>query len=131
AERAQSLGTQLLPGLARRREDSLLASQSLPAVNADVDILGIECPRPRVSGAPLGGDEDRAAAGKRIEDDALAMAAIAERIGDQAHRLDGRVHGEQRALGAAIDARVRPHVGAVAAVLAELEVVDVRRVALL
>ena len=108
-----------------------MPGQSLPSVDADIDVLRIQFDRPGVPAGPLGGNQDRAAAGERVEDDPLAMAAVADRVGDQADRLDGRVQGQELALAAAIDARVRPHVGAVAAVLAELEVVDVRRVALL
>ena len=56
----------------------------------------------------------------------MPVAAILDGVGDHRHRLDGGVQGQQLAPASRVDAWVLPDIGAVAAVLAELEVVDVR-----
>ena len=79
----------------------------------------------------LGGDQRRARAAEGVEDEPLALRAVENGVGDERDRLHGRVHGEVVVTRGAegVDAGIGPDVRAVAAVLAELDVVDVRRVA--
>ena len=41
----------------------------------------------------LGGNQNGAAAAKRVEDQTAATRAVLERVGDHGDRLDGRMHG--------------------------------------
>ena len=56
---------------------------------------------------------------------------VQNRVGDQRDRLDCRVHGKllDPAFPHGVHARIIPNVGAVAAVFAELDVVDMRGIA--
>ena len=76
----------------------------------------------------LGGDQRGAAAGEGVEHDATALRAVENRIGDQLDRLYGGVEREFRIaiLAETIDARIRPDIGPIAAVFAELDIVDMR-----
>src|SRR4029077_9597174 len=86
------------------------------------------------AGAP-GGDHRRAAAEKGVEHDPTALGAVEDRIGDQCHRLHRRVQCREiaflAAAGEGVDPGIMPDIAAVAAELAELDVVAVRSDALL
>ena len=93
-----------------------------------IDVARIELKPSGPPASQLGSDHRRAAAEEGIEDQAIALRAILDGIGDERHRLDGRMHGERfvASCAEAVDAWIGPDVGAVASVLAELEVVDMR-----
>jgi hypothetical protein len=98
----------------------------LPSLDPHVGVLRIQFYGPGVAPGPLRGHQHRAAAGEAVQDDALAVAAVADGVGDQADWLDCRVQCQQSTPLATVDAGVCPEVGPVAAVLPQLEVVDVR-----
>src|SRR3984893_3320909 len=83
----------------------------------------------------LGRQQCRAAAEKGIEDEVATGRTIEDRIGNQRDRLYGRVPGRKILFLSLspemVRARVMPNVAAVAAVLSELNVVPVRRPAVL
>ena len=84
----------LLEGAAVSVERRPLAGVGLPALDDRVAIGGVvfeEAGRPP---AGLGGNQRRAGAAEEIEDSLAAPGAVADRIGDQRHRLDRRVHGK-------------------------------------
>ncbi len=120
-----------LEGLAGGGKDCGIAGRSLPAANRAIDVARIEL-EPRCAPArDLGCEDCGAAAEEGIEDEAVALGAILDGIGDERDGLHRRVHGERRVASGAegIEAGIGPHVGASAAMLAELEAVDVRPVA--
>src|SRR5262245_60642979 len=77
----------------------------------------------------MGGHKGGARAGKGIENNALALGAILDGIGYELDRLDRRMARQLFIAGfsEAVDARIRPHIGAVAAMLAELNIIDMGR----
>src|SRR5580693_7493137 len=93
----------------------------LPAADRDIDIELVELDPPRDAPGAIGGQQRRAAAAERVEDDPVAPAAVADEIGDEGHRLDGGVEVELVTPGRVqtVDARIVEHVAAVAAVGAE------------
>jgi hypothetical protein len=108
-----------------------IASQPLPPADGQIDIEGIELHPAGEAPDPLAGDQRRAGAGEGIEDEVAAGRGVKDR--DKRHRLWRRVLGGEIAL-LALPAEpalawVGPDIGAVAAVLAQLDVVAVRRVA--
>ena len=65
---------------------------------------------------------------KGIENDAFTARAVAYRICNHRHRLHGGVKLEIRAaIAEAVDTGMGPDIRAIAAVFAELNVIDVRR----
>jgi hypothetical protein len=68
----------------------------LPAAYDAIDVARIEIKPSGPSPGKFGSDHRRAAAEERIKDEPIALRAISDRIGDQRHRLDGRMHGERR-----------------------------------
>ena len=105
----------------------------LPAHDPHIDVLRIEFDGSGLATGAFGGNQDRAAPREGIEDDPLAMAAIPEGVSNETDRFDRRVQGQQFITFAleGIDAGVGPHIGPIAAMLAELKVVDVGCLALL
>src|SRR5205085_9317745 len=108
---------------------SAAAGQRLPATDYRIDISGIEFQPIAAPAGALGGDYRRAAAEKGVEHDVAAGRAVEDRVGHHRHRLHGRVQRQKIALAAVsgkrVDPRVMPHIGAVAAELAELDIVAV------
>src|SRR5580700_7024401 len=77
----------------------------------------------------LGGDQGRASAPERIEDDPIAVGTIPNRVGHERDRLDRRVH-RQLAFGCAIEdilAVIFPDVRSIPTEAAELDIVDMWR----
>ena len=105
----------------------------LPAADRDVDIERVELDHPSDPARTLGCQNCRAAAAERIEDDAVAPATVTNQVGDECHRLDGGVQIEVATPSRmqTVDARIIEHVGAIPAVGAEPEIVDVGSVAAL
>src|SRR5205085_191852 len=105
----------------------------LPAPDCEIDIELVELDHPGDASGALGGQQRRAAAAERVEDDPVPPAAVADQIGDEGQRLDGGVQVELATPGRVqtVDTRIVEHVAAVAAVGAEAEIVDVRRAAVL
>src|SRR5947209_9579411 len=108
---------------------SAAAGQCLPAADDRVDITGIELKSVAAPAGALGGDHRRAAAEKGIEHNVAAGRAVEDRIGDHRHRFYGRMQRRQIALLAAVGKGVcpgvMPNITAVAAKLAELDIVAV------
>ncbi len=76
----------------------------------------------------FGSDQRGAAAGEGIEHDTASLRTIENRVGDQRDRFHGGVEREFRIpiLAETVDARIRPQIGSIAAVLAELDIIDMR-----
>ena len=83
---------------------------------------------PRARRSVCGGDQDRARAGKGVENDAVTFRAILQCIRNQSDWLDRGVHFELLATSTAhrADPVVPPYIRAVTAVLTKLKNVDVR-----
>ena len=98
-----------------------------PPTDRDVDIERVQLDYPSDTASALGRQDRRAAAAERIEDDAVAPAAVTDQIGDERYRLDSGVQVELPAPGwvQTVDARIIKHVGAISAFGAETKVVDV------
>src|SRR5437667_12367733 len=128
AKTAQALYAYLIPWLSGCRQSGMLSGDTLPPPDSNVDVSWVELDCSRLPSSTLGSDQHGATASERIEDDAFAMAAVAQCIGDQADGLDRGVQSQQFMpfAGEGIHTRIGPHVGPVAPVLAELEIVDVR-----
>lgn len=98
-----------------------------------VTVDGIEFANARASARLVRGDEGRARAAEEVEHDAAAAGNILDRVGDHRHRLDGRMQSKLRlpARFQGVRAAILPDIRAIAAVLAQLETVEVRRAAIL
>src|SRR6266478_9879563 len=109
---------------------SASAAQFLPAADDRVGINGVELHTVAAPAGAFGGDQRRAAAEKGVEHDVAAGRAIEDRVGDHRHGLDGGVERQQIALlaaaGKGVGPGVMPDIAAVAAELAELDIVAVR-----
>src|SRR5437660_8557972 len=129
----RAAGPYLVPGLSGRFQNSFFSCDPLPAHDPDIDVLRIEFDGSGLATGAFGGNQDRAAPGEGIEDDPLAMAAVPEGVSNETDRFDRWVQGQQFITLAleGIDAGVGPHIGPIAAMLAELKVVDVGCLALL
>jgi hypothetical protein len=97
----------------------------LPAADNCVDIGRVELDAVAAPTGALGRDHRRAAAEKAIEHDVAAGRAAEDRIGDHRNRFDGRVQRQQiaflAAAGKGIGSGIIPDIAAVAAELAELD----------
>ena len=69
-------------------EDSRPAREVLPTFDRDVDVARINLDQAGSAPRLLGGDQGGAGAPERIEDDAVAVGTIPNRIGDKGDRLD-------------------------------------------
>ena len=75
----------------------------------------------------LGRNHCGAGASKSIEHNSLSMGTVPDGIRHQCDRFDRRMKGKVGTLSAeAVHAGVAPDIGAVAAVLAEFDIIDVR-----
>src|SRR5271166_1945376 len=119
---------QRLERLAGLGEDRTVSSGGLVAPNDHVDIERIDLDAATDTTRGLGGDEDRAGAEKRVDDDVAAVGQIDKGVFQHGGRLDGRVVFEAAAgVGAQRrGARIGPDVRTPAAAFAEFDVVDVR-----
>src|SRR5208282_2871704 len=100
------------------------------APDDDVDIERIEFEPKTTPPGAFGGHQGRAAAKKRIEDDVAPIRAVEQGVGDHRHRFDGRMEGGEFSFFASAaeagSAGVGPDIGAVPAMPAKLDIVDVR-----
>jgi hypothetical protein len=100
---------------------------ALPAADNCVAIGRVELDAVAPPTGALGRDHRRAAAEKAIEHDAAPGRAVEDRIGDHRNRFDGRVQRQQiaflAAAGKGIGSGIMPDIAAVAAELAELDIV--------
>src|SRR4051794_14515326 len=129
----QTAGPYLVPGLSSRFQNGFFSCDPLPAHDPHIHVLRIDFDGSGLATGAFGGNQDRAAARERIEDDPLAMAAIPESVSYETDRFDGRVQGQQFMTFAVegIDAGVAPQIRPITAMLAELKIVDVGCLALL
>src|SRR5258708_33628526 len=111
--------TNLIPGLSGRGKDGLFASYALPPLDRHIDILWIKLDRARMTTCAFRRDQDRAAAGERIENDALPMTAVTDGVGNETDRFDRRVESEQLVplTLECVDTGIAPDVGPIAAML--------------
>src|SRR5437773_7545580 len=112
-ESSQMLPTYFVPGLSGCRQNGVLPRDALPPPDSNVDVSWVELDCSRLPSSTLGSDQHGATASERIEDDAFAMAAVAQCIGDQADGLDRGVQSQQFMpfAGEGIHTRIGPHVG--------------------
>ena len=114
-----------LAGLDMRR--SLARGKFIPT-DDDVDIERIELDAAANAASLLGGDEGRARAEERVDDDVAPVGQVQQRVLDHRGRLDGRmVLKAWGGVGAKRGgAGIGPDVRAPAPAFAELDLVDVR-----
>src|SRR5215469_5560001 len=100
----------------------------LPSADGEINVERVELDHPRDASGALGGQDCRAAAAERIEDDAVAPTTVSDQISDEGHRFDRRVQIEVAApcRVQAVDTRIVEHIGTVSALPAEPEIIDVR-----
>src|SRR5262249_4516502 len=101
----------------------------LPAADSDVDVQRIQLNDPSDPAGALGAQHGGAAAAERVQYEPVPATTVANQIGHEGDGFDGRVKLKLAATRGmqAVDAGVFQHVGAVAAIGAESEVIDVRR----
>ena len=113
--------------------DSRPAREVLPTFDRDVDVARINLDQAGSAPRLLGGDQGGAGAPERIEDDAVAVGTIPNRIGDKGDGFDRGVQ-RQLALRRAVQdvlAGIVPDVRSIPAEAAEFYIVDVRRISFL
>src|SRR5262249_26202214 len=124
---------EVIKAAAADRMSRAAAGHRLPPADNRIDIGGIELDAVATPAGALGRDHRRAAAGEAIKHDVAPGPAIADCIGDHWHRFDGRVERPQIAFRAAAGQRIgsgiMPDIAAVAAELAELDIVAMSVVA--
>src|SRR5262245_31255466 len=99
-----------------------------PSADGHVDVKRVEFDQPRDSAGALRGENSRAAATEWIENDAVALAAVANEIGNECDGLHRRMQREIASTGRmkAVDARTIEDVRAIPALGAQAEIVDMR-----
>ena len=112
---------------------SVVLGEDFPATKHAVAIDRIEFAKSRPPPRFVRGDQCRARTSEEVEHDAAAARNIFHRIGDHCDRLDRWMQSKlvESACFEGVDASIFPNVGAIAPMLAELETVDVRGVAVL
>src|SRR4051794_16721332 len=78
-------------GLTRRFERRYPASERLPALHDDIDVLRIKLDQTRASASTFGRDHGRAGSAEWIEDDMPALGRVSDGTFDKRDRLHGRV----------------------------------------
>src|SRR5271165_2500791 len=126
---------EIVEALSGRGMDGMVTGVALPAPDGCVDINGIELDAMADAANPLGSNQGRAAAHEGIENHIAAAGAVKDRICDHGHRLHRWVQSEKITL-LALSPEVGypgiiPDVGSVTAILAELDIVPVRGLAML
>jgi len=101
----------------------------LPPADRDIDIERVQFDDPGDAAGTLCRQDGCAAAAKRVEDDAIASAAVADQVGDEGHRLNGGMEIELATPGRmeTVDPRIIEHIGPIPALTAEPEIIDVQR----
>src|SRR5580700_6791233 len=94
------------------------AGQGLPTADRGVDIGGVQFEPATDPTGSLSGNEGGAAAEEGIEHDLAAPGTVAQCVGDERDRFDGRMQGEQVSFGAGpaerIGSGIAPQIAAVA-----------------
>src|SRR5262249_14676789 len=105
----------------------LFAGDALKPAQDGVAIGRVELDQSRQAAGLLGRDQGRAGPAKRIEYDLTAPGAVLDRLCDQRHRLDGRMHRQVFAPPGSprVDPGIVPDVGAIAPAVAEPKSVGV------
>jgi hypothetical protein len=111
--------------------DRVLAGERLPSADSDINEARLDFERVCPPTDALRGQNRRSGPAERIQHDVATSGAVFDRIADKADGLDGRmglevIHssGPKR-----VDARVLPDIRTVPAMAAELDVVEMSRVA--
>ena len=125
------LGGDFVEASAVGKVDCVLSRQCLPAADGDVNIARLDLKRVTAAPDTLGGKECCARPRKRIEHDVSAPRAVLDAVGNERHWLHGRMRVKliQPSGSERVDAGIMPHIGAIATVPAEFDVVDMRRIA--
>jgi hypothetical protein len=112
---------------AGRDKLSVVLGEDFPTTKNAVAIDGIEFAKPSPTSRLVRGDQRRAGASEEVKNDAAAARNVLNRVGDHLDRLDCWMQLEliEPTGFEGVDAAIFPHVGAIAAVLAKLETVDV------
>ena len=103
-----TLGGHLLEAQPRCGVSRRDAGDLFPSADCDIDVKRVEFDQPCDSAGALGGENSRAAAAEWIENDAVALAAVANEIGNQCDGLHRRMQREVASTGRmkAVDARI-------------------------
>lgn len=75
-----------------RGERGGFARQCLPAPDSNVDLGRVEFERTSLAAGSLGGNQNGAAAAKRVENDIALFGAITNGVRDKRHGFDGWMH---------------------------------------
>src|SRR5438105_7958119 len=129
------VANEIVETVSPRGVDGAFAGEALPSPNRGIDIERIELDAAADPADTLGRQQRRATAEKRVEDKLAAGRTIENRIGDQRDRFyRGMKRGKVPLFALSpeiVQAWVMPHVGAVAAMLTQFDVIPVRRPAVL
>ena len=105
-----------------------LSGDGQPAVEGDIYIAWIDLQTISPPPGALGGEKRRARTEEAVENDIAAVGGVQDGVGNEADGFDRRVLRQQciAFLAETVDPRVRPDIGAVASMSAQLDVIDVR-----
>ncbi len=101
--------------------------QPLPPPDGLIAVRRVKLDQPRLSLRSFASNKGGAAAAKAVEHEIATTRAVADGVGYQRHRLDSGMHGKiRKPIGReGVCPGICPHVGAVAAVLSEFDVINV------
>src|SRR5438105_802905 len=115
-----------LKQFSRCLKDGLPAGHLLPATYSHVYVERVEIHPVANAPGPLGCEQRGARPHETIEHDVAAMRDIANGVCDECYGLAGRVGVEllHPLAAKAVNAGVPPHIGSIASVFTELDVID-------
>src|SRR5262249_47533461 len=107
--------------------NAVIAGMGLPAPDCGIDVSRVDFDAVAPPASALGGHQGRAAAEKTIERNVTARRAVQNGIGDESDWFRGRMESEQIAFFSSspeiIGCGICPHIGAIAAMSPEVDVV--------
>src|SRR5215467_15852244 len=110
--------------------DGSLSCVGLPTAHDKIDVKRIELCQPGAAPCAFRGDQRGATSSKWIKNVGASTRAIFNCVGDQRHRLNGRMHFRRFSLPRTdrADTGIFPNVRSIASALPKSEIVDMRRV---
>ena len=118
---------QIIESNAGYRVHGVTSRKRLPPPHDLVAVDRIEFDQARFSVRPFAGDEGGAASPEAVENKVATMRAVANGVGQERNRLDGRMHGEflKPIRTKCVRASVGPHVATMAPMFPEFDIVKV------